>query len=296
MSKSMRMLLPGPIPLSVLSLALLSLLLGGCATGTREGPPAPVVSVTPRQTPAPVTEPVVEAKPKAPKPAVPAKPETRTYAYREPGTEPDPEPAAPEGPAPAQAPAPTAPEVSKPAPVAQRPAPSAAPSGAEPKSAQRVTAPSDGAPPEAPASKPEIQVASAKPPTAPSTPPPVSPPPATPAPAERPLTPTLPPAADGLARQAEQQRQQGDYAGAAATLERSLRIAPREAYLWNRLARVRMEQGLSAQAGQLAARSNDLAGNQGNIKQDNWRIIAESRRRAGDTAGASEAEQRAGGG
>ena len=57
-----------------------------------------------------------------------------------------------------------------------------------------------------------------------------------------------------------------------------------------------MEQGLTAQAGQLAARSNDLAGNQGNIKQDNWRIIAESRRRAGDMAGASEAEQRAGGG
>jgi hypothetical protein len=57
-----------------------------------------------------------------------------------------------------------------------------------------------------------------------------------------------------------------------------------------------MEQGLSAQAGQLAARSNDLAGSAGNIKQDNWRIIAESRRRSGDMAGASEAEQRAGGG
>jgi Flp pilus assembly protein TadD len=113
---------------------------------------------------------------------------------------------------------------------------------------------------------------------------------------DKPLTPTLPPAADGLARQAEQQRQQGDYAGAAATLERSLRIAPREAYLWNRLARVRMEQGLAAQAGQLAARSNDLAGSQTTIKRDNWRIIAESRRRAGDTTGASEAEKRASGG
>jgi Tfp pilus assembly protein PilF len=119
---------------------------------------------------------------------------------------------------------------------------------------------------------------------------------APPAPEEKPLTPTLPPAADGLARQAEQQRQQGDYAGAAATLERSLRIAPREAYLWNRLARVRMEQGLTAQAGQLAARSNDLAGSQANIKRDNWRIIAESRRRAGDVTGASEAERKASGG
>jgi predicted Zn-dependent protease len=105
----------------------------------------------------------------------------------------------------------------------------------------------------------------------------------------------LPPAADGLARQAEQQRQTGDYAGAAATLERSLRIAPREAYLWNRLARVRMEQGLAPQAGQLAARSNDFAGGKANIKQDNWRIIAESKRRAGDTAGAADAERRSGG-
>ncbi|MCG6898264.1 MAG: tetratricopeptide repeat protein [Thiocapsa sp.] len=99
-----------------------------------------------------------------------------------------------------------------------------------------------------------------------------------------------------MARQAEQQRQAGDYTGAAASLERSLRIAPREAYLWNRLARVRLEQGQAGQAGNLAARSNDLAGDDPTIKKDNWRIIAESRRRAGDTAGASEAERRASGG
>lgn len=291
MPKLMRILVPG-----LISLSLLSLVLGGCASGTREGPPAPVVSVTPRQSPAGLTDPTAEAKPKVPKPAAPAKPETRTYAYREPGSEPDPEPVAPEGPAPAPAPAAAAPEVARPAEVAQRPAPASVPTGAEPKSAPRATGPANEAPRAAPASKPETQIASARPSSAPSTPTPAQAPPAPAAPAERPLTPTLPPAADGLARQAEQQRQQGDYAGAAATLERSLRIAPREAYLWNRLARVRMEQGLSAQAGQLAARSNDLAGNQGNVKQDNWRIIAESRRRAGDMAGASEAEQRAGGG
>jgi hypothetical protein len=57
-----------------------------------------------------------------------------------------------------------------------------------------------------------------------------------------------------------------------------------------------MEQGLSAQAGQLAARSNDLAGGASTLKRDNWRIIAEARRRAGDTVGAGEAEQRANGG
>jgi hypothetical protein len=103
-------------------------------------------------------------------------------------------------------------------------------------------------------------------------------------------------AAQGLARQAEQQRQTGDYVGAAATLERALRIQPQEAYLWNRLARVRMEQGLAGQAGNLAKRSNALAKDQPQLKQDNWSIIAASRRAAGDAAGAAEAAQKARGG
>jgi Tfp pilus assembly protein PilF len=88
----------------------------------------------------------------------------------------------------------------------------------------------------------------------------------------------------------------GDYVGAAATLERALRIEPGEAYLWNRLARVRMEQGQYAQAGNLAARSNALAGDRPQLKQSNWSIIAAARRVGGDVAGAVEAEQRARGG
>jgi len=111
-----------------------------------------------------------------------------------------------------------------------------------------------------------------------------------------PPAPTLPPAAEALAKQAEQQRQKRDYVGAAATLERALRILPQEAYLWNRLARVRMEQGLHSQAGNLAARSNALAGDQAQLKQDNWSIIAVSRRANGDADGAMEAEQKARGG
>jgi len=296
MSKPIR----APIP-RLIALVLLTSVLGACATGPREGPPAPVISVSPRE-PAPeaAPEPVVKAAPK-PKPAAPQKQQTRTYAYREPGTEPEPE-AAPETTPPppgAQVPAGATPPPRKPAPVAQRTPTPAAPA-AEPKAAPKPVAPppktggqavSAKPPATPPTPEPETRVASA----APASPPRAAPPPP-PAPVDKPLTPTLPPAADGLARQAEQQRQQGDYAGAAATLERSLRIAPREAYLWNRLARVRMEQGLAAQAGQLAHRSNDLAGGQSNIKRDNWRIIAESRRRAGDMAGASEADQRAGGG
>lgn len=266
----------------LVSLALsLTLILGACAT-TRDGPPARVVSTAQRQG---VVEPIdapPEETPKAAKPAVRAKPQTRTYAYREPGTEPEPQSEV-TSPSQGQAPpaTPAGPSIStsgQPSEGSSQATGSRVASGTTAQSQGR--APTES--PAAPAPKPETQVASARPPSPP-------------APAERPLTPTLPPAADGLARQAELQRQQGDYAGAAATLERSLRIAPREAYLWNRLARVRMEQGLTSQAGQLAARSNDLAGSQENVKRDNWRIIAESRRRAGDMAGAGEAEQRAGG-
>jgi hypothetical protein len=111
-----------------------------------------------------------------------------------------------------------------------------------------------------------------------------------------PPAPGLPPAADALAKQAEQQRQGGDYVGAAATLERALRIDPQEAYLWNRLARVRMDQGHYSQAGDLASRSNSLSRDQVQLKQDNWSIIAVARRSAGNSAGAMEAEQKARGG
>jgi Tfp pilus assembly protein PilF len=104
------------------------------------------------------------------------------------------------------------------------------------------------------------------------------------------------PAVVALSDRAEQQRQSRDYAGAAATLERALRIEPQQAYLWNRLARVRLEQGQGTQASNLAARSNALAGSQPQLKQNNWEIIATIRRQSGDIQGAVEAERKASGG
>lgn len=98
-----------------------------------------------------------------------------------------------------------------------------------------------------------------------------------------------------LVQQAEKQRNAGDLVGAAATLERALRIEPRNAHLWNRLARVRLQAGNYRQADNLAAKSNALAGDAPSLKQDNWRIIASARRGSGDMAGAEAAEQRASG-
>lgn len=108
-----------------------------------------------------------------------------------------------------------------------------------------------------------------------------------------PPVPSLPPAVDALVTQAEQQRRAKDYVSAAATLERALGIRPQESYIWNRLARVRTDQGLYSQAANLAKRSNVLAGDQAALKQDNWSMIAVARRASGDTAGALEAERKA---
>ncbi len=96
-----------------------------------------------------------------------------------------------------------------------------------------------------------------------------------------------------LVEEAEAQRKRGDFPGAAATLERALRIEPRDPHLWNRLAHVRLEQGRFDLAGDLAAKSSALAGDNSGLKRDNWLVIARARRAAGDTEGANAAERKA---
>lgn len=73
----------------------------------------------------------------------------------------------------------------------------------------------------------------------------------------------------------------GRLANAAASLERALRIEPRNPRLWNELAQVRLRQGQYAQAESLAARSNSWAGNDSALRADNARIIAEAREISG---------------
>ncbi|ADC62050.1 hypothetical protein HW932_08015 [Allochromatium humboldtianum] len=277
--------------------SLVSLGLSACSMEPREGPPAPIVQVTPRdgqaaRPVAPTPQPERAAVPE--QPSEPVRRGTQVYAYRDPSmaTEPSVPPAS--GAQPAQPAMPSAPPTSGAPPQAVTQTPGS------PQVQPAVPAPGSSGAPAAPPQRPaEPQVAKVDPRAAlPAAETPGAERPAAPAPALPPsnfATPSLPPAAAKLAGQAEQQRQAGDFAGAAASLERSLRIAPREAYLWNRLARVRLEQGQAVQAGNLASRANDLAGGKEDIKRDNWRIIAESKRRSGDLAAASEAEQRAGG-
>ena len=64
---------------------------------------------------------------------------------------------------------------------------------------------------------------------------------------------------------------------AAATLERALRIEPRNPRLWHELALVRLKQGDYAQAESTAQRSNAWAAADSELRSANQRIIEEAR-------------------
>lgn len=158
-------------------------------------------------------------------------------------------------------------------------------------------------------------------PSIPWTPPPRStaPPPPVPAPMPPPAEPAvippvlppaepqyIPPAAPpvlpapsenaavvALLQKSQSQSSAGQLDAAGASLERALRIEPRNPVLWQRLARVRLEQKDYPQAENLAAKSNALAGRDGRLRAENWRIIGEARSRRGDRAGAKAAFERA---
>jgi Tfp pilus assembly protein PilF len=73
----------------------------------------------------------------------------------------------------------------------------------------------------------------------------------------------------------------GRLANAAASLERALRIEPRNPRLWHELAQVRLRQGEYAQVESLAARSNAWAGSDSTLREDNQRLIEQARQAAG---------------
>lgn len=96
-----------------------------------------------------------------------------------------------------------------------------------------------------------------------------------------------------LHNQAKRQISAKQYNAAAATLERVLRIAPRNAELWNSLAMVRLQQKRWAMARNMAAKSNSLATANRSLQAKNWRIIANTHQAVGNEAAARKAWQRA---
>ncbi|MBJ9978042.1 hypothetical protein IAE35_21110 [Pseudomonas sp. S75] len=92
---------------------------------------------------------------------------------------------------------------------------------------------------------------------------------------------------------AQQQQGGGDFNGAASSLERAQRIAPREPQVLFRLAQVRLSQGDAAQAEQLARRALTYANGRPDLQGELWNIIAQAREKQGDSAGAATARQKA---
>lgn len=117
--------------------------------------------------------------------------------------------------------------------------------------------------------------------------------PSVPAAPSEPVNASESPAVIALLDRAQTQHQGHDLDAAVASLERALRIEPRNPQLWQRMANVRLEQGQWEQASQMAARSNSYAGHYSSLRARNWQIIAAARRALGDIQGAADAELKA---
>lgn len=89
--------------------------------------------------------------------------------------------------------------------------------------------------------------------------------------------------ADTLARSGHMKR-------AAATLERALNIEPRNPFVYQRLAAVRLAQEQYSQAKALAHKSNSLAVSNPFIRADNWVLIAQANRMTGNQTGYRKAK------
>ncbi|TVP90224.1 MAG: tetratricopeptide repeat protein [Pseudomonadaceae bacterium] len=96
-----------------------------------------------------------------------------------------------------------------------------------------------------------------------------------------------------LLTSARQQEGQGDLNAASASLERAMRIAPREPQVLHQLAQVRLAQGDAAQAEQLAQRGLSYADGRPTLQASLWQLIAEAREKQGDRSGAEQARERA---
>ena len=133
--------------------------------------------------------------------------------------------------------------------------------------------------------------------TSPETPPPPPQEPgaAAPPPAAEPVPPPVARsenvAVAGLMESARADAAAGKLSTAAASIERALRIEPRNPRLYQELARVRLQQTNFTQAENMATRSNFFAGSDNALRAENWRLIAQAREARGDADGAREARE-----
>ncbi len=81
-----------------------------------------------------------------------------------------------------------------------------------------------------------------------------------------------------LMRKAQAQSESGDNVAAAATIERALRIEPKNPALWHNLALVKYKLGDCSSAVNMAKKSNAYSAKGHELKQKNSEIISECRK------------------
>ncbi|MDD5057587.1 MAG: tetratricopeptide repeat protein [Sideroxydans sp.] len=101
------------------------------------------------------------------------------------------------------------------------------------------------------------------------------------------------PAVVALLDRAQLDTAAGRPEAAGASLERGLRIEPRNPWLWQELAQLRLSQGQYAQAISLAQKSMSFAAQERSLQVLDWRVIANARVAQGNSAEAEQAFQRA---
>jgi cytochrome c-type biogenesis protein CcmH/NrfG len=104
---------------------------------------------------------------------------------------------------------------------------------------------------------------------------------------------SLSPAVSALVLAANQNSRSGDLELAAASLERAIRIEPRNANLFYKLAILRLKQEKPRLAEDLAKKSALLAASDNKLKKHCWLLIAHIRETQQNFAGAKEARTKA---
>jgi tetratricopeptide (TPR) repeat protein len=106
--------------------------------------------------------------------------------------------------------------------------------------------------------------------------------------------PTLGAASRALVGQAQTQLASKNYAVAAASIERALRIEPDNPLLWIELGKVRQAEGNYQQAENMGRKAASMSVSAPKTHSAAWSLIAESLRARGKNAQAREAQEKAG--
>jgi tetratricopeptide (TPR) repeat protein len=104
---------------------------------------------------------------------------------------------------------------------------------------------------------------------------------------------SLSPAVGALVSAANQNTQAGNLESAVSSIERAIRIEPRNATLFYKLAVLRLKQSKPRLAEDLAKKSALLAASDTTLKKHSWLLIAKTREMQKDFKGAKEARAKA---